>query len=146
MKIFRIVLVAVAILSLSACFKIYRLDVQQGNVVTEEMIDKLKPGMSQKAVKSILGTPLVTDPFHKDRWDYYYSYRNGSEKTEQHHHITIVFENKQFLRIEGDLNKVVKRSVNDIPIELQIADETPNVVERTWNKISGKEEVKDTSK
>lgn len=138
MKILRVILLGVAVLSLSACFKIYRLDVQQGNVITDEMIDKLKPGMSQKTVKSILGTPLVTDPFHKDRWDYYYGYRSGSKKTEEHHHITVIFENKKFFRVEGDLSKVVKTKVDDSSIDLKIPKENPGLLGRTWDKITRK--------
>ena len=139
MKIFRVILLSIALLSLTACFKIYRLDVQQGNVITDEMIGKLKPGMSQNTVKSVLGTPLVTDPFHKDRWDYYYGYRNGSDKTEQHHHITVVFENKKFLRIEGDLSKVVKKEVNNDPTDLKEPEDSPGLIGRTWNKITRKD-------
>ncbi|MFC1664592.1 outer membrane protein assembly factor BamE [Pseudomonadota bacterium] len=118
MKILRVILLAVAVVYISACNIIYKLDVQQGNLITDQMIDKLKPGMSQKAVKSILGTPLVADPFHKDRWDYYYGYRNGRAGTEEHHNITVIFEDKKFVRIEGDLSKVVKTDVDNKPFEL----------------------------
>ena len=139
MKILRVILLGVVVLSLSACFKIYRLDVQQGNVITDEMIDKLKPGMSQRAVKSILGTPLITDPFHKDRWDYYYGYRNGYNKTEEHHYVTVIFENKKFQRVEGDLRKVVKTGVDDAPTDLKKPDDDPGIIKRAWNKVTRKD-------
>src|SRR3954471_23306104 len=50
----------------------YRMDIQQGNYVTQDMVGKLKPGMSRAQVRFALGTPLVVDPFHSDRWDYVY--------------------------------------------------------------------------
>ena len=64
------------LLLLSGCSYIptlpYKIDIQQGNVVTEEMVEKLKPGMSRSQVRFVLGTPLITDVFHADRWDYFY--------------------------------------------------------------------------
>ncbi|MFQ5760576.1 MAG: outer membrane protein assembly factor BamE, partial [Acidiferrobacterales bacterium] len=54
----------------TACFNIYRPEVQQGNVVTQEMVSQLKIGMSRRQVRFLLGTPLIEDPFHQDRWDY----------------------------------------------------------------------------
>src|SRR5215475_3026894 len=60
----------------------YRMDVQQGNVVTQEMVEKLKPGMTPSQVRFILGTPLVVDAFHKDRWDYVYRFTRGGNLQE----------------------------------------------------------------
>ena len=55
----------------------YKIDIQQGNVLTQEMVAQLKPGQTREQVRYILGTPLLTDIFHQQRWDYVYSYRNG---------------------------------------------------------------------
>ena len=60
---------------LSGC--VYKIDIQQGNEITSEMVSKLELGMTKRQVTRILGLPLITDPFHKDRWDYYYSLRDG---------------------------------------------------------------------
>ena len=49
---------------------LYKIDVQQGNIITQEMVDKLKPGMSKSQVRFILGAALIDDVFHKDRWEY----------------------------------------------------------------------------
>jgi len=69
----------IAALPLNACvLKVHKLDIQQGNVVTQEMVDKLRPGMTRAQVRYVLGTPLVTDSFHQDRWDYFYSYKKGA--------------------------------------------------------------------
>lgn len=71
---------------------IHRIDVQQGNVITPEVVEKLKIGMNRGTVKSILGTPPVSDPFHRDRWDYVYSMVLGKEKKSQSSHLTLLFE------------------------------------------------------
>jgi len=80
----------------------YTMDVQQGNVVTQEMMSKLKPGMTPSQVRFILGTPLVVDAFHKDRWDYVYRYTKGGTVQEQRR-IVIVFQDDKLARIEGDV-------------------------------------------
>jgi len=77
-------------LLLSAC-SIYRIDVQQGNVLTPEAVDKLKIGMNRHTVKSILGVPTLNDPFRPDRWDYIYSLKLTNEDKQQQSHVTLLF-------------------------------------------------------
>lgn len=55
----------------------YRIDIQQGNVVTQQMLEQVELGMTTDQVRYVLGTPLVQDPFHQDRWDYWYSFQPG---------------------------------------------------------------------
>jgi outer membrane protein assembly factor BamE len=80
----------------------YKVDVQQGNYVNQEMVAKLKPGMTRSQVRFILGTPLVVDPFRTDRWDYVYLLNKGGEVTEQRR-IAVIFEQDKLKRIEGDV-------------------------------------------
>jgi outer membrane protein assembly factor BamE len=80
----------------------YKMDIQQGNVVTQDMVSKLKPGMTPSQVRFILGTPLVVDAFHKDRWDYVYRYSRGGQ-LQEHRRIVVVFQDDKLLRIEGDI-------------------------------------------
>src|SRR4029077_1639733 len=80
----------------------YKMDVQQGNVVTQEMVGKLKPGMTPSQVRFILGTPLVVDASHKDRWDYVYRFSRGGTLQESRR-IVIVFQDDKLARIEGDV-------------------------------------------
>ncbi len=63
----------------------YRMEIQQGNFVSQEMVAQLKPGMTKDQVRFILGTPMVTDIFHADRWDYIYwrEASNGSAREPQ---------------------------------------------------------------
>jgi outer membrane protein assembly factor BamE len=81
---------------------IYRIDIQQGNVVTQEMIDQLEPGMDRRKVRFILGTPLLRDTFNEDRWDYIYSYQRGGGKRVQRR-VSVYFENERLAKIEGDV-------------------------------------------
>jgi outer membrane protein assembly factor BamE len=81
--------------------KPYRMDIQQGNVVTPEMIARLQPGMTRSQVRFTLGTPLVVDPFRADRWDYVYLFMKQGVVTEQRR-IVVVFKDDKLARIEGD--------------------------------------------
>ncbi len=94
----RILILTASLLCLSACGAVgfpgvYRINVEQGNIVTQEMVDQLKPGMNRRQVRYILGTPLVEDSFNQDRWDYTYVVRNGKD---------IINENRLTVYFEGD--------------------------------------------
>jgi outer membrane protein assembly factor BamE len=80
----------------------YKPEVQQGNAITQEMLDKLKPGMTPSQVRFVLGTPLLVDPFRDYRWDYVYRLIKDGKLTEQRK-ITVVFENERLKSIEGDV-------------------------------------------
>ncbi len=62
---------------------VYKINVEQGNIVTQEMVDQLKPGMNRRQVRFILGTPLIEDTFNQNRWDYLYVKRNGMKVSRQ---------------------------------------------------------------
>lgn len=95
-------LLAALAMLLSGCFSVYKLEIQQGNVVTQQMIDKLKPGMTRSQVRYVLGTPLVTDPFHPERWDYYYYLRRSEDKAGEARQLTVIFKNDTLAEIKGD--------------------------------------------
>jgi outer membrane protein assembly factor BamE len=80
----------------------YKIDVQQGNYVTQDMVEKLKPGMTRSQVKFLLGTPLVVDPFRNDRWDYVYLYYKAGELAEQRR-ISVIFDKDKLKRVDGDV-------------------------------------------
>lgn len=82
--------------------KAYKIDVQQGNYITQDMVAKLKPGMTRSQVRYALGTPLIVDPFRTDRWDYFYMFHKAGELTEQRV-FTVVFRGDVMERIEGDV-------------------------------------------
>ncbi len=90
------------LVALSAC--VYRLDVQQGNEITGEMIAQVEPGMSKREVVKILGYPLINDPFNKDRWDYYYSLKPGKKSKDiKRSSATLFFEGDSLKSIEAQL-------------------------------------------
>jgi outer membrane protein assembly factor BamE len=80
----------------------YRMVIQQGNFISQEMVSQLKPGMTKEQVRFILGTPLVTDIFHADRWDYVFFRETADGKREQRN-LSVVFENSKLSRVLGDL-------------------------------------------
>jgi outer membrane protein assembly factor BamE len=81
--------------------KPYRIDIQQGNFISQDMVAQLKPGMSKEQVRLALGTPLLTDIFHADRWDYVYWREKPGEKREQRK-LTVFFEDGKLMRLDGD--------------------------------------------
>ncbi len=97
----RAFLPALLILLTSGC-AVYRLDVPQGNVITAEQHEQLKTGMTRSQVRFLLGTPLIADPFHSDRWDYYYYLRHGKDKKTETRLLTLYFQGETLERIEGD--------------------------------------------
>jgi outer membrane protein assembly factor BamE len=80
----------------------YRIDVRQGNFVTQEMVAQLKPGLSREQVRFILGSPLVTDMFHVDRWDYVYRFQPGRGDVQQRR-MAVFFQDNKLTRVEGDV-------------------------------------------
>ncbi len=88
------------LLSLNAC--VYKLDVQQGNIVTQDMLERLRPGMTKQQVRFIMGTPLLQSVFEQQRWDYYYSFKAGYGKLEKRH-ITLAFEGDALQAVSGDV-------------------------------------------
>lgn len=88
---------------------VYKIDIQQGNVVTQDMIDQLRPGMSHGQVRFIMGNPLLTDTFHAKRWDYLYSIQPGGGKRYQER-ISLDFDaNGQLIGLSGDFMPGISR-------------------------------------
>lgn len=80
---------------------LYRIDVQQGNFITQEIVDKLNLGMTKSQVRFVLGSALISDPFHDNRWDYVYRLVQDGKLIEQRR-LTVFFENDKLIRTEGD--------------------------------------------
>lgn len=86
-------------LLLGGC-SIHHIDVQQGNLIEPAQLEKLKVGMDKNQARFVLGTPMVMDPFHDNRWDYIYSRRREGETTTEIRRVTLYFENDTVGRIE----------------------------------------------
>ncbi|MDO9269245.1 MAG: outer membrane protein assembly factor BamE [Methylobacter sp.] len=132
----------VASLSLSSCSTIlnnlpgvYTVDVQQGNIVDQSMIDQLRPSMNKRQVLYIMGSPMLVDFFHQKRWDYLYSAQIEGGDREQKR-ISLFFDNDQLIGVQGDFKPsavpVIKTS-EETTIEVPKRD-----LERTlWEMITG---------
>jgi len=105
----RYALLLVAVTLLGGCsFKmpnlgVYKIDIPQGNIVTQEMVDKLQPGMNKRQVRFVMGSPLILDTFEPERWDYLRSMEEGRKKKRTQQRISLYFENDLLVRMEGDL-------------------------------------------
>lgn len=94
------ILISLAVLSLMLAGCAHKIEIQQGNVVTQAQLAELHTGMDSRQVRSLLGTPMLTDPFHPHRWDYFYSMRKDDEVLERYK-LTLFFSGDQLSRIEN---------------------------------------------
>jgi outer membrane protein assembly factor BamE len=85
---------------LPGCMLVHRIDIQQGNAVAPESYEKLATGMTRPEVRQLLGTPLLTDVFHANRWDYYFRNEKGGKLVEENR-FSVHFVDDKVARIEG---------------------------------------------
>ena len=102
--------VVIAFGLLSACSSVprivteYRIDVQQGNVLTQEMVSQLRPGLTRDQVRFILGTPVLMDMFHANRWDYFYWLKKGSSGEVDTRRFAVFFDaDGKLISVAGDV-------------------------------------------
>jgi len=82
----------------------YKIDIQQGNVLTQDMVAQLKPGLTKDQVRFVLGTPVLMDMFHANRWDYVYRYQKGSNGDVEMRKFSTYFDaNDKLARVAGDV-------------------------------------------
>ena len=106
MRLFSLLLVAVPLVA--ACnplttFSVYRMEIQQGNYISQEAVSQLKLGMTKEQVRFVLGTPLVADIFHENRWDYVYRRQRQNSREVEERRISVFFEGDKLVRLEGDV-------------------------------------------
>ncbi len=136
------ILTVVASLTLVSCTTIltnlpgvYTVDVQQGNMIDQAMIDQLRPGMNKRQVLYIMGSPMLVDFFHQKRWDYLYSAQiDGGDRKQKR--ASLLFDNDQLLGVQGDFRP------SSIPIIKRSDETTVDVPKRDldktlWEKITG---------
>lgn len=119
----RILATVILVLSggLSACSYlkfpgVYRIAVQQGNIIDQKKVDQLKVGMTKRQVQFVMGSPLLNDAFHEDRWDYVYELRKGDD-TLRDRRFTLFFEGDKLVRYEGDYEPNDNTPADDTYIE-----------------------------
>lgn len=106
---FRIISVLIITFTATACSFIkfpgaYKVVIQQGNFIEEEMVEQLEVGMNREQVNYIMGTPMVADTFNPDRWDYFFNVKRGG-KVLTNYHFKVMFEEGRLARWEGDYRK-----------------------------------------
>lgn len=131
--------IALGSLALTACSTaleylpgVYTLEIQQGNMVDQDMVDQLKPNMTKKQVLYIMGSPMLIDVFHQKRWDYLYAKQVDGEAREQKR-ISLYFDGDILTGIQGDFRP-------DTQVAKKIKETTVDVPERDlektlWEKI-----------
>ena len=95
----------------------YKIDVQQGNVLTQEMVSQLKPGLTKDQVRFILGTPVLIDVFHPNRWDYVYRLQKGNTGAVEMRKFTAYFDaSDKLARVSGDVTAAQESDANAAPV------------------------------
>ena len=108
MKKLLIIITCIASLVLAGCSSsgvhlVHKIDVQQGNVLTQDDLNQLEPGMTRRQVQFIMGSPMVADVFHQERWDYIYRFQPGyGEITEER--VSVFFDGDVLQRLEGTMH------------------------------------------
>ena len=114
---------------------VYKLEIQQGNIIEQSMVDQLRPGMNKRQVAYIMGSPMLDDVFHKNRWDYfYYDKPDGEDKVQKQ--LSLYFENDQIVGVQGDFKP------SSVPVVKPSTETTVDVPKRDldktlWEKITG---------
>lgn len=131
-----------ACLSMSACSYvvenlpgIYRLEIQQGNIIDQAMVDQLRPGMGKRQILYIMGSPMLDDFFHQNRWEYVY-YEKKENGDTQEKRLALFFNNDQLVGIQGDFKpgdapatQTTKQTTLELPKR--------NLDKSLWEHISG---------
>ena len=123
-------IIGASLLVLNGCVRSYRVEIQQGNVISAEQIEKITPGTSRNEVRFILGTPLIEDPFHAERWDYFYSLDPAKGELITKYRLSVWFENGQVLRT------VVEGAGLPGAIEPDLEEDSPGFFSQLWDKVT----------
>ena len=133
---------------------IYRIPIRQGNLITQEMVNELKPGMTKQQVRYLLGTPLLIDTFNEDRWEYLFTNKPGSRSANteiEQRNLELLFRQGRLYKITGDmypqgeeLAQITKEENRErtivIPPDAPRDEERLGIFERTLNKVTGYDE------
>ncbi len=136
MKKILITLIAGLSFSIAGCSNfslVHRPEIQQGNIITPEMVTELKTGMSKRQVRFLLGTPLLMDVFHQDRWDYPFTMKRRNEAI-QITHFSLFFEGDTLISYHGDIepaeNLETLRDKKEIVVDVPDYEGDQGIIER----------------
>lgn len=119
-------------------------DIEQGNIITPEMVALLEPGMSKRQVRYALGTPMLIDVFHQQRWDYLFTVKRRNEPMEIKHY-SLYFEGDRLSRFGGDIEPASDSDSNlekkELLVNVPDYDGDLGILERLWHSLGfGKNE------
>ena len=110
MTLYQLARTLLLVTAVSACSSVprivneYKIDIQQGNVLTQDMVSQLRPGLTKDQVRFILGTPVLMDMFHANRWDYIYRLQKGSTGVVEMRKFSTFFNaDDKLIRVSGDV-------------------------------------------
>ena len=118
--------------ALTGCYPGYRMDVEQGNIVSPEQRVQLQLGMDRREARFVLGSPLVKDPFHADRWDYVYSLRDGATGTLDQQRLSLFFEDDLLIDIRHNPGGITTEKANSKSRKKVTGG---NLLQRLWNRF-----------
>lgn len=113
---------------------VYKIDIEQGNMIDQSMVDQLRPNMTKRQVLYIMGSPMLTDTFHEQRWDYLYSDQPGGEARVQKR-VSLYFNDDNLIGVQGDFRP------STLPVIKESTETTVDVPKREldttmWEKIT----------
>lgn len=128
---FKLIIIFSIFFLLTSCSYLlpHRIDIQQGNIIEQKNVNKLQMGMRKDQVQFVLGTPMLIDMFHLNRWDYIYTIKTGHNDAEKTR-ITLYFEDDELVNIDGDMKPGViieeqeRQSIITIPLEDYVAKDS----------------------
>lgn len=99
-------LLAIIAFGLTACISLkpYQASVQQGNIINNSSLKEVRYGMTKEEILYLLGTPMITDPFNEERWDYFYSNKNRNKNETTTRRVTAMFEGGKLVELKGDVD------------------------------------------
>lgn len=113
------ILLIILVLCCSACNffpGVYKIDIDQGNIVTQKMVDQLRPGMTKEQVTFVMGTPMITDPFQQERWDYLLTEQHD-DKEYFEQRISLFFKDDKLMSFTGDFRPSPPTTKSETPIQ-----------------------------
>ncbi len=92
---------------------VYRINIQQGNLLDADLIEQVEVGMTRTQIRFLLGTPLVSNPFDKDRWDYYYFFKAGKTREKTTQHFVVFFDGDQVSHVDRPGGETLAEEASD---------------------------------
>ena len=122
MTLFRFAGTALLVTLISGCSSVpriiseYKIDIQQGNVLNQEVVSQLRPGLTKDQVRFILGTPVLMDMFHANRWDYVYRFQKGGASVVEMRKFSTFFDDSgRLARVSGDVTPAQAEDASSVP-------------------------------